>query len=182
MQGQHAQPDRGQHDRQPGRWRDLGPQDQRAEQRCGDDVQPGDEARHAGRGVGQPDGLQDLGDAVQQAEQDPAQQGRPATSAAAARRQQQRQAAIANRTASRSATGIRVTMSLIMKNVEPQAAVIASSADEGDASSCTRDRASAQPSAAPSRRPSRLTARPAQTTYRVMVEPLGAWLRARGSV
>ena len=35
---------------------------------------------------------------------------------------------MANRTASRSMTSIRVTMSLIMKNVEPQAAVMASNA------------------------------------------------------
>ncbi len=46
--------------------------------------------------------------------------------------------AMANRTASRSVTGIRVTMSLIMKNVEPQAAVIAISAPT--ASSSVRDR------------------------------------------
>ena len=45
--------------------------------------------------------------------------------------------AMANRIASRSATGIRVTMSLIRKNVDPHAAVIANSAR--NASSSVRD-------------------------------------------
>ena len=74
---------------------------------------------------------------------------------------------MANRTASRSMTSTRVRMSLIMKNVEPQAAVIASSAAKASSSVRVGRDESPQP-------------RLRYTTYRVIVEPLGAWLRARG--
>ena len=73
-------------------------------------------------------------------------------------------AAIANRTVSRSGTGIRVTTSLIMKKVEPQAAVMASRASSGPSS--------------PRRTATRRAA--GQTTYRVIVEPFGASLFALG--
>ena len=72
---------------------------------------------------------------------------------------------MANRTVSRSGTGIRVTTSLIMKNVEPQAAVMANRASSGPSSprrTATRDELAGQ------------------TTYRVMVEPFGAAVLALG--
>ena len=46
------------------------PQQHRGEQRRRHDVEAGDEARDAGRRVREPGGLQDLRDAVQQAEHD----------------------------------------------------------------------------------------------------------------
>ena len=67
-QGQHRQPHHRHHHGRPGDPADPAAQDQGGEHRGGHDVHPGDEAGHAGRGLGEPGRLEDLRDAVEAAE------------------------------------------------------------------------------------------------------------------
>ena len=130
VQGQHAQPDRRQRHRAPGDRRDPRPEQDGREQGRAHDVHPGDEAGHAGRGVRQPGGLQDLRDAVDASDEHARGAARSRGSARTARCATANitSPAMANRTARKSSVGTRSSRSLIRKNVLPQLAVVRSSA------------------------------------------------------
>ena len=125
LQRQQRQAGGGQPDGGPHRPAQPGPQHQRPEQRGEHDVHAGDEARHRGRRRLDPDRLQQLGRAVDDAEHHavPSLGRRSAAPPRAARRPRRATTASRKRTARKSGTGTRSTTSLSRKKVEPQAAV-----------------------------------------------------------